>query len=353
MNSGMAKKKPKAPVHSAEHMLREQGVAPVWLAQINEQWKDGIYEQTVRLPGVDLRQPLAKTEAQERSSLLPTFNAKNPTTSFTSSGSQSQSQQQPPQVNANLPSTNHERDTHQEHLVTAPTRSHFSRSTRGRLGHVRPASRKHEHALMTRTLKSQLSRRSRGRGDPRNTAMRQAKLRYEQEKFAIEQQDQQEPVDLIDVVSENSPRRFGRASPVAGMTRIQPISLSSQQGLVQQPARNASTEGRFKPLENPTRLHGLRPATGRNRNVYPRPLASAHRPNSAPRYQQQPSDSVVRRQGGWCSWIELRVKIFGLPATVTTLDLWQCFSKEGTIDAIEIFENSQGAREGKASVRYR
>lgn len=353
----MAKKKPKAPVHSAEHMLREQGVAPVWLAQINELWKDGIYEQTVRLPGVDMRQPLAKPEAQERSLLPPTSNAKNPTTSFTSSSSQSQSQpqqqQQPPQVNVNLPSSSHERDTHQEHIVTGPRRSHISPSTRGRLGHVRPSSNKSEHALMTRTLKPQPSRRSRGRGDPRNTAMRQAKLRYEQEKLAIEQQDQQEPVDRIDVVSENSPHGFGRASPVANMTRTQPINLSSQQCLVQQPARNASTGGRFQPLENPSRLYGLRPAKGRNRNVYPRPLTSAHRPNSAHHSQQQPNDSIVRRQGGWCSWIELRVKIFGLPATVTTLDLWQCFSKEGTIDAIEIFENSQGAREGKASVRYR
>lgn len=357
----MAKKKPKAPVHSAEHMLREQGVAPVWLAQINEQWKDGIYDQSVRLPGVDLRQPLAKAAesapdgTQERSS-LPTFNAKVPSTSFTSS--RSQPQQQQPQVNVNLPSTKHERDTKQEHLVTRPTRSQFPRSTRGRGGHVRLSTRKHEHVVTTTTSQSQVSRRSRGRGDTRNAAMRQAKSRYEQEKLAIQQQDQQiqdqqKPADLINMVSVNSPREFGRASPVTGMTRRQPINLSSHQGLAQQPGPNASAQGRFQPSENPTRLHGLRPATGRNRKVNPRPLPSAHRPNSAPNYQQQLSESVVRRQGDWCTWIELRVKVFGLPTTVTTLDLWQCFSKEGTIDAIEIFENSHGVREGKASIRYR
>lgn len=206
---------------------------------------------------------------------------------------------------------------------------------------------------MTSTLESHLSRRSRDRGDPRNAAMRQAKLRYEQEKLAIQQQDQQKPADLIEIVSENSPHEFGRASPIAGITWTQSINGSSQQGLARQPGRNAFAQGRLQPSENPIRLHGIRPATGRNRNVYPSPLASAHRPKSAPHYQQQPSDSVVRRQGGWCSWIELRVKIFGLPATLTTLDIWQCFSKEGTIDAIEIFENSQGVREGKASIRYR
>jgi len=200
-------------------MLREQGVVLVWLAQINEQWKDGIYEQSVKLLDVDLRQPLAKTEGvdgtQERSSLLPTSNARVPNTSFTSTRSQSQ---QPPHVNVNLPSTKHERDTKQENLVIRPTRSQSTRSTRGRGDHVRLSSRKHEHTVMTSTLESHLSRRSRDRGDPRNVAMRQAKLRYEQEKLAIQQQDQQKPANLIEIVSENSPHEFGRASPIASIT---------------------------------------------------------------------------------------------------------------------------------------
>jgi hypothetical protein len=213
-------------------MLREQGVVLVWLAQINEQWKDGIYEQSVKLLDIDLRQPLAKTEGvdgtQERSSLLPTSNARVPNTSFTSTRSQSQ---QPPHVNVNLPSTKHERDTKQENLVIRPTRSQSTRSTRGRGDHVRLSSRKHEHTVMTSTLESHLSRRSRDRGDPRNVAMRQAKLRYEQEKLAIQQQDQQKPANLIEIVSENSPHEFGRASPIASITWTQSINDSSQQGL--------------------------------------------------------------------------------------------------------------------------
>ncbi len=350
----MAKKKAKAPVHSAEHMLREQSVAPVWLPQINEQWKHGVYEHSVRLPGVDLRQPLAKTEGatdatQERYS--PTSNAKLPF-SFTSS----RSRPPPPPANVNLPSAIHDCDTKQEHPVTRATRSQFSHSTstRGNGGHVRLSSRKHE-LVVTRTLSSHSSRGSRGQINPRHAVMKQAKLRYEQEKLAIQQQDQQKPVDLINVDSENSPSEFGRASPVAGMTRTQPINLSPQHGFPQQPGRPTSGQRRFQTSDNSTRFQGLRPATGRNRLTYPRPLPLAPRLNSAPHYQSQLNGPVVRRQDGWSSWIELRVKIFGIPATVTvtTLDLWHSFSKEGSIDAIEIFEDSKGTREGKALIRYR
>ena len=333
-------KKPRAPVHSAEHMLREQGVAPVWQPQINEQWKHGTYERSVRLPSVDLRQPLAKTEGAADGTPERSSKAKL-STSFTSSTSK-----QPPQAKVNLPSTK------QEQLVTELTRSQFARSTQVRGGHVGPPSRKLEHAV-SKSSKSQLSRRTRGRGDSRNVMMRQARLRYEQEKLAIQEQHQQKPAGSIDVIPKNLPTEVRRGSPVAGTTTIQRANFNVQHHSAHQSFRPTNVPRPFQSSPNPAGIHESRSAVGRTDNVYPRLHSSAHKPKGSFHYPQPLSSSVVRHQDGWSSWLELRVKVFGLPTTVTTLDLWQCFSKEGIIDAVEIFEDGKGTRDGKASVRYR
>ncbi|KAI9703299.1 MAG: hypothetical protein M1836_007865 [Candelina mexicana] len=62
---------------------------------------------------------------------------------------------------------------------------------------------------------------------------------------------------------------------------------------------------------------------------------------------------VVRGDEDWQTWVEIGVKVFGLPTNSTTLDIYRLFSKEGSIETIEIFENTRGIREGNARIRFR
>lgn len=55
----------------------------------------------------------------------------------------------------------------------------------------------------------------------------------------------------------------------------------------------------------------------------------------------------------WTKWVELGLKISGLPPSTTTRDLYRCFSKEGNIVLIELYENTRSEREGTACVRFR
>ncbi|KAI9715875.1 MAG: hypothetical protein M1812_005695 [Candelaria pacifica] len=62
---------------------------------------------------------------------------------------------------------------------------------------------------------------------------------------------------------------------------------------------------------------------------------------------------VVRGDEDWQTWVEIAVKVFGLPPYITTLDIYRLFSKEGSIETIEIFEKSRGFREANARMRFR
>jgi hypothetical protein len=55
----------------------------------------------------------------------------------------------------------------------------------------------------------------------------------------------------------------------------------------------------------------------------------------------------------WPTWVELPVKVFGLPPYITTLHLWERFSEEGKVETVEIFENRAGQRQGGAKIRFR
>lgn len=54
----------------------------------------------------------------------------------------------------------------------------------------------------------------------------------------------------------------------------------------------------------------------------------------------------------WSTWLEVRVKVFGLPANITTCMLYQEFSKEGTVSRIELYED-YGVRNGNALIAFR
>ena len=59
------------------------------------------------------------------------------------------------------------------------------------------------------------------------------------------------------------------------------------------------------------------------------------------------------RPEGWRDWVELGIKLFDLPVTTTIHDLYDRFSREGTIAYIEIYEDTKGLPDGKACVRFR
>ena len=63
--------------------------------------------------------------------------------------------------------------------------------------------------------------------------------------------------------------------------------------------------------------------------------------------------ALTRRQDDWTTWDEVRVKVYGLTPVITTQDLWQAFSGKGFLFKIELFEDSRGARDGKAQLWFR
>lgn len=76
-------------------------------------------------------------------------------------------------------------------------------------------------------------------------------------------------------------------------------------------------------------------------------------PGVAPPPRPRPLGPVARREDDWNTWVELRVKVVGLPADITTQELWACFRCHGSVAQIEIMETSQGRRDGNAKVTFR
>ena len=102
--------------------------------------------------------------------------------------------------------------------------------------------------------------------------------------------------------------------------------------------------------------HSVSAETGKGPQYYRQAMSQ---PTGTPHYgsrfsnQSRNGGLVARRQGEWQSWVEVRVRVFGLTSDITTADLWYCFSKEGSITTIEIFEDTAGNRNGKACIRFR
>jgi RNA-dependent RNA polymerase len=76
---------------------------------------------------------------------------------------------------------------------------------------------------------------------------------------------------------------------------------------------------------------------------------SDHRPQASPAV---PGGPILKSRESWQSWSELTVKIFNLPPSTTTWNLWKRFETQGTIVFIELFETRQGTREGTAKIRF-
>lgn len=73
--------------------------------------------------------------------------------------------------------------------------------------------------------------------------------------------------------------------------------------------------------------------------------------NSMPYYPNMANANF--RTNDWRMWQDVGVKVFDIPVTTTTRDLYLSFSKEGTIIAIDLYEDTRGQREGKACVKFR
>ena len=81
---------------------------------------------------------------------------------------------------------------------------------------------------------------------------------------------------------------------------------------------------------------------------------SRSRPPHNQNHVKRPAFGFNRKvQDDWTKWVELGLKISGLPPSTTTRDLYRCFSKEGNVVLIELYENTRSEREGTACVRFR
>ena len=81
---------------------------------------------------------------------------------------------------------------------------------------------------------------------------------------------------------------------------------------------------------------------------------SHSRPRGNQNHVTRPAFGFSRgHEDDWTKWVELGLKISGLPPSTTTRDLYRCFSKEGNIVLIELYENTRSEREGTACVRFR
>lgn len=387
-----------------------EGPAPVWLAQINEHWKYG--KSLVRLPQVDLRKPRQdqeelklevkqgkeqeqeqeqkqegeeeKAEAKGQFNVSPQDDAKTevatpqnnlkywPANSFTSTlplpspstfPSSSSSPFQPPSLSLSLPPST---------FQPRPQPQHQSLPQSG--FHVKSTSRGDDQSEKT-VRPSGFYRGTRGRGDPRNACMKEAQARFRAEQakrltglensfpkivpatasISSLKLDQSHPPTSCDLLPNGNTGRKISIKPLRQqlqtneMTGDLPNSMAlSNQTNYRSPLPppqypqvngNASNSQNFKHLSNRAHNLPLRPPPQRK-------IASSSLP-----YRQD--GAVARRPNDWSAWIELRVKIYGLPAKASTLDVWKCFSKEGSIAAIEIYEDRNGSRDGKAAVRFR
>lgn len=61
----------------------------------------------------------------------------------------------------------------------------------------------------------------------------------------------------------------------------------------------------------------------------------------------------TRVRGYWATWKSITLRISGLLPQVTPRDIWQSFSRYGSIEFIEIFEDSRGRKDGGGKVRFR
>lgn len=195
---------------------------------------------------------------------------------------------------------------------------------------------------------SHRSPRRRGSEDHRNEGLKLARRRYQQEKATRPQ----EPQEIQGIHDPSEAKQGEDALPIA-LTPRQPkpvssveilpfplhkpvVKLPGQPSVMSYSMQSSAKSGSARGLPIPFRSGGGNNQRPISRPVNGRPYYTAH--HNAP---------------DWTTWQDLTVRIHGLPATTTTRDLYRCFSRQGTIVRIELFENTRGERDGNASVKFR
>ena len=186
------------------------------------------------------------------------------------------------------------------------------------------------------TAGSSSPRGSSGRGDPRNVVMPKSRAGFEQTQLAGEGARITLTNNIYSTVTSPDPNQPSHTRASSSQLWNDFASKTSGQPPDQAPSRSPHKDAGNQEL---------------TRNMTRHALAPAHRPRAT--YQRSSGGPIARRWDDWASWPEVQVKIFGLTANITTSDLWKSFSKEGTVVTIELFEDSTGARDGKAMVRFR
>lgn len=201
------------------------------------------------------------------------------------------------------------------------------------------------------TIKVKRARGTRGRGDYRNARMYRERMRAQMENHAH-------------VSSLQSSRDGNRGEDIAlrgrgnstfnELSKPGPDSRSYVQRAIEYsgstpPPRAPSFMRRTPQQQDMITIHGPPSSTNRRGNVFRRPRPQGL---SAP-LQNFGGPQHRRPEDDWTQWIELGVRLTSLPSTVTTLDLWKTFSKEGSIATIEIFEDSKGEKDGRGRLRFR
>lgn len=186
---------------------------------------------------------------------------------------------------------------------------------------------------------SQRSPRGHKREDNRNEGLELARQRYQQEKAARQQPTQQ---------SQGS----HKSSKAEHREDTPPVALTLRQS---KPASSTKDPPlpRHKPVARlpgqPSVISHSMQSSARGGNA--RGLRPVSRPFNGRPY---PSHSTSRyNYPDWTTWQELTVKIYNLPPTATTRDVYRCFSRQGNIVRIELYENTRGERDGNASVKFR
>lgn len=319
--------------------------APVWQAKIDEQWKNE--KCRVRLPQNDLRKPKKQDQSpkdakttEQTEPLIPLQNIHTSVTqTFTSpSSSQPSSSTTPSTPNLGF-------------SPIQPVPSHLFSSPNTPQLLIESSAR---HYLDIKPRRGPFSRGTRGKGDPRNAAMREARMRHCAELQNQRQAELAQPAsrshNLTSANSSTSRNRFHHLTHLNQAPEENMVAHAFAQGSL---TRNLQPEPEqnLQFNNNGPNFRYSASSRGRSNNISNRFISQG--PRGRVYNQNQQSGATIRREDDWTNWIELSIKVYNLPASISTLDLWKAFSKEGSISMIKVFEDGKGKRDGKASIRFR
>lgn len=301
----------------------------------------------VRLPIIDERRP--ENDASE-AELLPPDSAQHSSSSQPSSSSSSSLQASPAvSYSSDQPDLADNISLSSTELISKHVNSSSSEEARPKGSAVHGKG-----PCQAKTLPnapSQGSPRCREREGNRYEGLKLARQRYQQEKAARQQQTQ--PIKGSRVSSKVEHRED--TLPVA-LTLPQSKPASSietppfpiPKPMVRLPGQQSVMPHSKQPSTRGGDARGSSMPFGSRRVNYQRPFSRPF--NSRP----YPANSTGRYNApDWTTWQDLTVKIHDLPATATTRDLYRCFSRQGNIVRIELYENTRGERDGKASVKFK